>query len=199
MRYDADHKAGSRSRILKAAAAQIREQGPHAVSVAKVMSAAGLTHGAFYAHFGSKDGLVAEAVSEMFQDAGERAEGIRGLSALEEDAELRDALRTFLAGYLSSSHRDKPDRGCPLPSLAVEVGRTGGQVRRNFVAGMDRMTGRIEAALARLGRATPGADARATVAQMVGAVGLARAMGPGTASDALLRDSFDAIVGRLGL
>lgn len=198
MRYHADHKAGSKSRILKAAAQQIRARGPHKVSVAEVMSAAGLTHGAFYAHFESKDGLVAEAVSEMFTDAAERAGGLKDLYALEGD-ELRQALRAYLEGYLSFSHRDRPDRGCPLPTLAADIARTEGQTRLNFVAGMDRMTGRIEGALERLGRTNPEADAKATVAQMVGAVGLARSMGSGQRSDAILRDSLNAIIERLHL
>ncbi len=198
MRYGSDHKAESKSRILKAAAKQLRAKGPHKVSVADVMADAGLTHGAFYAHFGSKDALVAEAVLEMFTDAGERGGGLRDLSAHDGD-DLRAALRAFLQGYLSASHRDRPDRGCPLPTLAADIGRTEAHARENFVVGLNRMTRRIEQALSRLPRAHPDADARAMVAQMVGAVSLARAVGPGAQSDAILRDCFHAIAERLGL
>lgn len=198
MRYTSWHKADSRGRILKAAAQQIRARGPHGVGVAGVMSAAGLTHGAFYAHFDSKDGLVAEAVSEMFTDAARRTGGLAGLAALEGD-ELRAGLRAYLEGYLSAAHRDRPDRGCPMPTLAADIARATDDARRNFAAGFDRLTARLAEALARMGRDRPDTDARATVAQMVGAVALARAMGTGAQSDAILRDSLAAIAGRLGL
>jgi TetR/AcrR family transcriptional repressor of nem operon len=198
MRYGAEHKAESKGRILECAARQIRAKGPHKVSVAEVMSAAGLTHGAFYAHFASKDALVAEAVSEMFSEAADRAGGLRDLAAFEGEA-LRKALRDYLDGYLSSSHRDRPDRGCPLPSLASDMTRSGAAARKNFSAGIDLMTGRIGMALTRLGRASPDNEARAIVARMVGALSLARAIGPGAESDAILRDSRDAIFQELGL
>jgi TetR/AcrR family transcriptional repressor of nem operon len=198
MRYGASHKARSKSSILKAAAMQIRARGPHKVAVSEVMSAAGLTHGAFYAHFGSKDGLVAEAVFEMFADAAERS-GLKDLLSLENDQELRGELRVYLEGYLSPSHRDKPERGCPLPILAADIARSDRPTRQNFVSGMVGMTGRIDQVLARIGHPKPQAAASATVAQMVGAVGLARAMGPGAESDAMLRDCLLDILERLGL
>ena len=198
MRYADSHKAGSRSRILKAAAQQLRARGLHKVSVADVMSDAGLTHGAFYAHFGSKDALVAEAVPEMFGDAGDRAGGIADLSVHAAE-DLRAALRTFLESYLSASHRDRPDRGCPLPTLAADISRADARIRDNFIVGLNRMTGRIADALSRLPRTYPDTDARILVAQIVGAVSLARALGPGAPSDAILRDCLDASIERLGL
>ena len=66
MRYDTDHKARTRERILDEAASAIRAAGPQGVSVGGLMKKAGLTHGGFYAHFGSKDDLVAEAIGHMF-------------------------------------------------------------------------------------------------------------------------------------
>lgn len=198
MRYGAEHKAESKRRILQSAARQIRAKGPQKVSVAEVMSAAGLTHGAFYAHFVSKDALVAEAVSEMFSEAADRAGGLRDLAAFEGEA-LRRALRDFFDGYLSPLHRDRPDRGCPLPSLAADVARSDTLTRKNFTAGIDLMTSRIRAGLERVGQADSRTKARAVVARMVGALSLARAMGPGAASDAILRDSRDAIFEELGL
>lgn len=198
MRYNAQHKVESKRRILKAAAQQIRASGPAGVSVANVMSAAGLTHGAFYAHFASKDALVAEAIGAMFADSGERKGGLRDLSTCS-DADVPQILRTFVTGYLSASHRDRPERGCPLPILAADMARSDEAARATYVAGMDRMTQRIHEALARMGSERPDADARATVAQLVGALALARATGAGDASDAVLRDSCEAIVEKLAL
>src|SRR3990167_9374098 len=161
MRYADSHKAGSRSRILKAAAQQLRARGLHKVSVADVMSDAGLTHGAFYAHFGSKDALVAGVVPEMFGYAG--------------------------------------DRACHLPALAADISRADARIRDNFIVGLNRMRGRIADALSRMPRTYPDTDARILVAQIVGAVSLARALGPGAPSDAILRDCLDASIERLGL
>ena len=68
MRYDAEHKSKTRQRVLKEAAKAIRAEGPHQISVASVMAEAGLTHGGFYAHFASKDDLVAAAIDQMFAE-----------------------------------------------------------------------------------------------------------------------------------
>mgnify|MGYP000666261470 CR=1 FL=1 len=198
MRYSSEHKAESKRRILSAAARQIRVHGPQKVAVADVMTAAGLTHGAFYAHFESKDGLVAEAISEMFADAGRRAGGLRELADTTGE-DLRTALRAYFEGYLSPAHRDRPERGCPLPSLAPDVARADARTRETFTAGMERVTGSLAGALDRLGRDEPAAEARAVVARMVGGVALARALGPGPGSEAVLRDCREAIYRELGL
>ena len=198
MRYSPDHKTESRKRILNAAAQQIRLKGPEKIGVADVMSAAGLTHGAFYAHFNSKDALVAEAIAAMFTEV-QRHGGSLAEALDDEDADIRQALRAYLGDYLSPRHRDRPDGGCPLPTLAADLARTNGLARENFVSGIDRMTMRIQTALVRLGRSRAEADARAVVAQMVGAVGLARAVGVGAQSDAFLRDCLDALLTKLDL
>lgn len=198
MRYAAEHKSQTRARILEAAAWQVRERGPEAIAVGEVMAAAGLTHGAFYAHFPSKTALVAEAVSTMFgTDSSARTR--LGEALADEDADMCAALLAFLSDYLSPRHRDRPERGCPLPALAAEMARGGGAARDSFAAGTARIAGRIEAALTRIGRADPAAEARTVVAQLVGSVALSRALGPGTESDAMLRDNFDGLVKRLGL
>lgn len=198
MRYGADHKSGSRDRILQAAAKQIRSKGPHKIAVSEVMSAAGLTHGAFYAHFSSKYDLVAEAIAVMFADALQRASRLEGVLG-EDGAGLPAAFRTYLEGYLSARHRDGPERGCPLPSLAADIARTENRARENFVVGMQRMTSGVETVLMRMGRPQPDAEARAVVAQMVGAIGLARAAGPGEQSDAILRDCLTDLIAKLQL
>ena len=69
MRYDDNHKERTRARVLAEAAAAIRGKGVERVGVAEVMGGAGLTHGGFYAHFKSKDDLLTEAISYMFDDA----------------------------------------------------------------------------------------------------------------------------------
>src|ERR1700761_1669180 len=72
MRYGPDHKQQTRERVLTEAAKAIRAEGPHQIAVAGVMAKAGLTQGGFYAHFASKDDLVASTVDYMFGDSAER-------------------------------------------------------------------------------------------------------------------------------
>lgn len=195
MRYDGDHKAETRQRIVRAAARDIRAKGAGKVAVAGVMASAGLTHGGFYAHFSSKDALVAEAVSAMFDHAKRRTPGLDEV-LVDETADVRAAFRVYLASYLSPEHRDGPDRGCPLPALAADMARDAGAAQVNFAAGLEQITARIEAVMTRLGVDDPRGEAGAIVAQMVGAVGLARAVGPGDQSDAILSNTLKSIYAR---
>jgi TetR/AcrR family transcriptional repressor of nem operon len=198
MRYGLDHKAETRSRILDAAARQIRIKGPEKVAVTDVMASAGLTHGGFYAHFPSKKALVADAVDAMFAEGQRRTKAL-GDALADPATDIRAALRTHLTSYLSPEHRDGLERGCPLPSLAADIARGAGAAAPRFAAGLQRLTSRMEAALDRIGVAAPDAEANAVVAQMVGAVGLARAIGKGAQSDAILRDTLMNLLARYGL
>ncbi len=198
MRYGSEHKAETRARVVKSAAREIRMKGPDKVAVADVMASAGLTHGGFYAHFVSKEALVAEAIDGMFAD-GLRRNPSLAEAAASEGADCRSAFRAYLESYLSPQHRDRPERGCPLPSLAADMARNSGEARDRFALGLGRMTARVEAALAPMGVEDAGCEARAIVAQMVGAVGLARAVGKGEQSDAILRDTLASLTSRLGL
>ncbi len=198
MRYGSEHKAETRARVVKSAAREIRMKGPDKVAVADVMASAGLTHGGFYAHFASKEALVAEAIDGMFAD-GLRRNPSLAEAAASEGADCRSAFRAYLASYLSPEHRDRPERGCPLPSLAADMARNSGEARNRFALGLGRMTTRVEAALAPMGVEDAACEARAIVAQMVGAVGLARAVGEGEQSDAILRDTLASLTSRLGL
>src|SRR5262245_45438020 len=103
MRYPPDHKRETRERVLAEAAKQIRAHGPLGVGVADIMKRAGLTHGGFYAHFKSKDALVAAAIAKMFDGA--RARWQRATAT-------RDAsggLAAYIDSYLSADHRDARD------------------------------------------------------------------------------------------
>ncbi len=126
MRYPAGHKQQSREKILNAAADLFRRRGIAATGLDSVMGAAGLTAGAFYLHFRSKDALIAAAVAK----AGERAHE-RWLTPLA-GVTGRAWARAFLARYLSEEHRDDVESGCSVPSLAAEVARSGAPARRHF-------------------------------------------------------------------
>lgn len=193
MRYSKEHKAETRTRVLAAAARAIRAKGPDGVAVAGIMAEVGLTHGGFYAHFPSKDALVEAALETMFEGARERSEPILG------DGDPRVALRTYLDFYLSARHRDARDRGCPLPALSGDFARDGGAGRERFGAGVAGLTGRLTKVLARMDIADPEVAAAAMLAELVGAVALARAVADRAQSDTILSRVRTSLIQRYGL
>lgn len=193
MRYDATHKQQTRQRVLRVAAKAIRSEGAHRVGVAGVMREAGLTHGGFYAHFDSKDALVAAAIGQMFEESlmhWERETQGRG------DA---DGLAAYIDLYLSEKHRDRPGAGCPIAALACELPRLDAAAREAFVAGSRRLTDALSQPLSRLGHADAPTLAASALAEMVGALALARCESDRARSDALLAASRSALHRRLGL
>lgn len=121
MRYSAKVTAENHAQALRAASELFRTKGFDAVTVSQVMEAAGMTHGAFYCHFESKDDLVVEAVETANEDFATRmAEKTKGKS---------DPKRAYLNAYLSSEHRDTLATGCPLTSLGPEIARNEGARR----------------------------------------------------------------------
>jgi TetR/AcrR family transcriptional repressor of nem operon len=193
MRYDSEHKERTRFRVLKEAAKAIRAEGPHRVGVAGVMAEAGLTHGGFYAHFASKDDLVVAAMSQMFDEASAKFDS---LTAGKPPAA---ALRAYIDFYLSRRHRDARDTGCPLPSLSADLPRLGVAARRQFAAGIAGLTAAIAGLLSALGRPDAGMLASSALAEMVGALSLARSVADPRQSDAILKASRDGLKLRLGL
>lgn len=193
MRYDRDHKAQTRERVLKEAAAAIRTDGPERVGVATIMSRAGLTHGGFYAHFASKDDLLAEAVDYMFADA--HAAFFADTDAMDP----RAALGRYVDYYLSMRHRDARDRGCPVPILAGELHRMPAAARDRFAAAVDRLKERLVALLERAGIDNAQARTNSAVAEMVGAIGLARVSSDRAAAEALLDHARRSVGQRLDL
>ena len=190
MRYDADHKERTRELILDQAAKAIRGAGPDGVSVADVMKRAGLTHGGFYAHFESKQAMLAAAIERMFQT-------VRDRWAHETlDLAPKRALAAYIDWYLSAAHRDHRDTGCPLAALATDLPRMSGECRTAFSAGARRMTAMIDKMLTGAGIDE---SAGSVVAELVGAVSLARAEPDKARSEAILASSRKAIGRRLGL
>jgi TetR/AcrR family transcriptional repressor of nem operon len=191
MRYSSDHKAETRERVLKEAATAIRRDGVDRVGVAQVMGAAGLTHGGFYAHFASKDDLVAQAVEFMFQDR--YAAFFDGL----EEVEPRDALTRFVDRYLSMRHRDARDAGCPIPVLAGQLPHLPEAAQARFVTAVERLTDAVASLLRRLGAAEVEAVSSAVIAEMVGAVALARVHADDAKAEAMLASVRESVKAKL--
>ncbi|MDB5693384.1 MAG: TetR family transcriptional regulator [Alphaproteobacteria bacterium] len=193
MRYDKDHKQRTRQRILDEAAAAIRAEGPDRVGVAGLMKKAGLTHGGFYAHFPSKEALVAEAIGRMFGGSYGRFEAeTAGLSPAE-------GLAAYVDFYLSPRHRDARDRGCPLPALSGDLARMPAEARAGFAEGAERLRASVAGLLRAMGCEDADSLADSAIAELVGAILLARATGDQDRSDALLAASRAALKARLGI
>lgn len=193
MRYEPDYKAKTRQKVLGEAAKVMRAEGIQGMGVANVMAKAGLTHGAFYAHFDSKDALIGETIKEM-------ALAARGkFDVVTADLGPADALRKYIAFYLSARHRDNSETSCPLPWLAGEIPRLDASARKRYGASLAGLTELLAVRLRALDHADADGAASSVVAELVGALALSRAVGDKAQSDLILGRSRDAILGRLGL
>jgi TetR/AcrR family transcriptional repressor of nem operon len=172
MRYNSEHKTKTRERLLEEAAAAIKLEGPERISIAAIMARAGLTHGGFYAHFGSKEELIAAAIERMFEIV-DRA-FLRRIEGLEPP----EALAYFIDDYLSARHFDSVSDGCPLPALSADVARLGIEIKAPFSQGFARLQEHLADLFRKLGHQNAEAEELATsvYAEMVGAVSLARAI-----------------------
>ncbi len=176
-----ERKSRTRERILAAAGAVLAERGPGDPAVAKVMAAAGLTVGGFYAHFASKDALMLEAFHQLL---GRRRARLAELDASLGGRERRVLLAAF---YLSRKHRDMRGERCPLPASLAEIERLPEGFRLALAEHVELMT-------AAMSETPEEADtALADLALMVGGLALARALGPGELSDRVLRAAKSAV------
>jgi len=170
-------KAESNARIVDVAARLFRENGIESTAVGDVMKAAGLTHGGFYRHFGSKDELVAIAISKAF-------DGV--IENLEKDIAERGgepALDDYISQYLSLAHRRSLGAGCPLAALASDASRGSASFKKAMTEGATRLTDIIAGILANSTEETPKADldkyrnwATGLLAVLVGSMVQARAI-----------------------
>ena len=192
MRYDAEHKARTRGKVLRAASEAIRAEGPAGVGVADIMGRAGLTHGGFYAHFKSKDALVTAAIDESFAD--NRSAMARAVAAAETP---QQALATYIRFYLSRSHRDGRESGCPVAALAADMSRLDAVARAHFGEGVKALTDGLTGLIADCGQKHAAQRAISTLAEMQGALALARAVADPEQSEAILTTSRHALLRRL--
>jgi len=172
MRYDSEHKAKIRERLLELAAAAIKVEGPQGISIAAIMARASLTHGGFYAHFGSKEELIAAAIQRMFEMVD------RATQRRIEGLEPAEALAYFIDDYLSARHVDSVSEGCPLPAVSADVARLGTDIKAPFSHGFAQLQEHLADLFRQLGHQNTGAEELATsvYAEMVGALSLARAV-----------------------
>ncbi|QFZ86124.1 TetR family transcriptional regulator [Variovorax paradoxus] len=181
-------KEASHERIVAAAARAIRRDGYDGTGVADIMKEAGLTHGAFYAHFASREAMLAEAASRACAESAAAAADVVAAAPPEK------TLERMLRGYLSQQHQDGMDTGCPLAALGSETPRQTPEVRRTT-------TRHIKAMVDLIARQSPGwgqpevhEQALVTLATMVGALVLARAVDEPALSARLREAALDKLL-----
>ncbi|MGH6965550.1 MAG: TetR/AcrR family transcriptional regulator [Phenylobacterium sp.] len=177
---------------MKAAAAAVRAKGPDGVGVAEIMKEVGLTHGGFYAHFPSKEALVAAAIGEAFD------QGRRRFGRLTADLTGLEAFGAFVDSYVTMDHRAFPERGCPVATIASDLPRQGPAVRAVFDAGVTSLIDRVANWLPGEAEEREGL-AGSLVAEMAGAVALSRAVSDEAMAARFLEQSRRRIRARAGL
>jgi TetR/AcrR family transcriptional regulator, transcriptional repressor for nem operon len=171
-RYGKEHKQTTRRRIVETAARRLKRDGIEGSGIATLMADAGLTNGAFYAHFDSKEDLVASALAEQLREQRE------SFSAM--------PVEQIVRAYLSIEHRDNPADGCPSAALLDEIGRSADATKRAYT---DGLLGVIDDIAERL---TPGDPRSARLktlsvfALMVGTLGVSRALADRHLADEVL-------------
>ena len=137
MRYRPEHKGEIHQKIVKDASRRVRAEGITGAAVSAVMRDAGLTHGGFYKHFGNKDKLLMESLSEAFREMADF------LADVGEQSRPGTAWKAIVKAYLSPEHCDHAERGCPLAALAPELARANkvlkGQILGELIKYKSRM------------------------------------------------------------
>lgn len=172
-------KEATHERIVDAAARAIRRSGYNGTGVADIMKDAGLTHGGFYAHFPSREAMLAEAADR----AG--GESLAAMERIAAGAPPRQALAAMMRAYLSQEHLAGIETGCAVAALGSEMPRQAPEVRRAATRRIKEMIDLVARQSPDWGQ--PGTHERAlvTVATMVGALVLARAVDEPGLSDEL--------------
>lgn len=183
-RYDSTHKEITRKRILTAASVRLKRDGIAASGIAAVMSDSSLTNGAFYAHFDSKDALVAAVVAEALDEQFTQIES--GTTGVEE----------IVRAYLSPEHRDAMAAGCPSAALLDEISRASAETRTAYTRGIRRLADLWSTRLDR-----DALELRPSILVVIGAMAgilqTARAVDDPQLSDAILERGVDSTLALL--
>jgi len=176
-RYGTDHKQATRRRILEAAGRRLKRDGIDASGVATLMADAGLTNGAFYAHFDSKADLVVNTIEHQLREQRETY----GAQTLEE----------IVRGYLSVQHRDDTEGGCPSAALLEEIARSSDAVKRAYTDGQLVLIDDVAARLAQSDPPSARLQALGVFALMVGTLQVSRALADKSLADGVLEQGIE--------
>ncbi len=186
MRYPSDQKARAKQAILQAGARALRTNGFKGIGVDGLAAAAGVTSGAFYSNFANKEALLEEVIEtclgEPFID-----------SETGSLAERQERLKEWLAMYISVGHRADPASGCVMPTLSADVARSNPQIRAAYRRRMLKFVGKLSNVLDGTG---PDREKRAwsSIALMIGAIAISRAMPDGEEADKILDSALQTTI-----
>src|SRR6266508_4073220 len=180
-RYGKDHKQATRRRIIEASGRRLKRDGIDGSGISTLMADVGLTNGAFYAHFDSKEDLVANALAEQLREQRER------FSAQPVD---RTGLEQIVRGYLSVQHRDEPEGGCPSAALLDEIARSTDATKRAYTDGLLVVIDDIAARLAPADPQSARVKTLSVFAMMVGTLQRSRALADRQLADEVLEQGI---------
>jgi AcrR family transcriptional regulator len=183
-RYGKEHKDATRRRIVEAAGRRFKRDGIDGSGIATLMADAGLTNGAFYAHFDSKEDLVANALAEQLRE--------------QRESFSRMPVEQIVREYLSIGHRDNPEDGCPSAALLDEIGRSTDATKRAYT---DGLLGVIDDVAERLAPDDSGSARVRTLsvfALMVGTLEISRALADRQLADEVLEQGLQNALTLLG-
>ncbi len=166
-RYGKQHKEQTRQRIIEAAGQRLKRDGIDSSGVSVLMADAGLTNGAFYAHFESKEDLVATAVADQLHQQLERYRA---------QASDRQGVEQLVRDYLSIEHRDDPEHGCPSAALLDEIGRCSDTTKRAYTDGVLGLVDQIASILDPGDPDTARGQTLSLFALLIGTLQLSRAL-----------------------
>ena len=180
-RYGKEHKEATRQRIVETAGRRFKKDGLDGSGIATLMADAGLTNGAFYAHFRSKDDLVTTVVADQLKTQADAFEAL---------APGRAGLEEFVRYYLSQQHRDHPDAGCPSAALLEEIGRSQRSTKKAYAAGARAILDQIASRLSPANPTAAQPRALALFTMAAGTLQVARAVADKQFSDEILEQGL---------
>ncbi|MDR6382101.1 TetR/AcrR family transcriptional regulator [Paraburkholderia caribensis] len=183
MRFEKGHKAVTRQHILEVASKCFRREGVSAAGISGIMGEAGLTNGAFYLHFESKEALVREAVGSALAERQQN---------LEEKVQAGVDLEGVIRSYLNQAHREDPACGCPSAALLPEIARQSVPTRQTYEDGLQSFVSTLAALLPEADSAAAGRRATAIFALMVGTLQFARAVPDVARAEQILEGGVEA-------
>ena len=189
VRYGKEHKQETRQRIIETAGRRFKRDGIDGSGVATLMADAGLTNGAFYGHFASKEDLVASAVADQLRE--QRA-------SFQDQAPGRAGVEQYVREYLSAQHRDNPADGCPSAALLDEIGRCTDATKRAYTDGVLVVIDDIAARVAPEDPQAARVKMLSVFAVMVGTLQLSRSLADRQLADAVLEQGLQNALALLG-
>jgi TetR/AcrR family transcriptional repressor of nem operon len=188
-RYGKEHKQETRQRIIETAGRRFKRDGIDGSGVATLMADAGLTNGAFYGHFASKEDLVASAIADQLRE--QRA-------SFNAQAPDRAGLEQYVRKYLSIQHRDNPQDGCPSAALLDEIGRCTDATKRAYTDGVLAVIDDIAARMAPEDPQAARVKTLSLFAMMIGTLQLSRSLADRQLADAVLEQGLQNALALLG-